>query len=110
MQGGIKDLRRLGWATLAVVMWSWGRATGGANATRNKGVSTAPLRPSQTTWYHSMTHTNSTIQARKKVGTYSRVLGTHEAATYGPQALSLRYSMPVVLPRTVSVNSTSMQP
>jgi hypothetical protein len=43
-----------GWATLAVVMWSWGRATSGANA--NKGVSTAPLRPSQPTWYHSTIH------------------------------------------------------
>ena len=50
----VKSKIYAGWATLAVVMWSWGRATGGANA--NKGVSTAPLRPSQTTWYHSTIH------------------------------------------------------
>ncbi len=34
-----------GWATLAVVLWSCGRPTGGANT--SKGVCRAPLRPSQ---------------------------------------------------------------
>ena len=66
-----------GWATLAVVMWSWGRATGGANA--NKGVSTAPLRPSQATWYHSTIHGSSRgTMAGHESGT------VHKRGTCGP--------------------------
>ncbi len=51
-EGGRESKIYAGWATLAVVMWSWGRATGGANA--NKGVSTAHMVPQYSTihtWY-----------------------------------------------------------
>jgi hypothetical protein len=70
-EGGRESKIYAGWATLAVVMWSWGslgRATGGANA--NKGVSTGPLRPSQTTWYHSTIHVMPAVLQLLVIGKY----------------------------------------
>jgi hypothetical protein len=61
-----------GRAMLAVVMWSWGRATGGANA--NNGISTAPLRASQTIRCHSTNHAHTSRV--DKPGWLSRILLT----------------------------------